>query len=152
MYVLPWWTPRDRRPCHQVDGHVREGLPGFGFTLALLRPALPALYIKTEQGDIDIGQHFNNFCVHLEDHPYLGVCFVHTNNTWTTDGKAVDDKRYSPWSMVLATESLPLLVVAHNLVLSKRGKLSAASVKVLSTFDGMHRTLTHYTTHDTIVD
>ena len=79
-------------------------------------------------------------------------CFVHKNDTWTTDGKAADDKRYSPWSMVLVTESLPLLVVAHDLVLSKRGKLSAASVKVLSTFGGMHRTLTHYTTHDTIVD
>ena len=77
---------------------------------------------------------------------------VHKNDAWTTDGKAAADKRYSPWSMVLVNEYLPLLVVAHNLVLSKRGKLAAASVKVLSTFAGMHRTLTHYTTHGTTVD
>ena len=42
--------------------------------------SMPGHYIKTEQGDIDAGQHFNNFRVNPEDHPYLGVCFVHTSN------------------------------------------------------------------------
>ena len=38
------------------------------------------LYIKTEQGYIDVNQHFNNFHVNPEDQSYLGICFVHTNN------------------------------------------------------------------------
>ena len=37
-------------------------------------------FIKTKQGDIDVGQHFNNFRVHPKDHQHLGVRFIHTNN------------------------------------------------------------------------
>jgi len=37
-------------------------------------------FIKTKQGDIDVGQHFNNFRVHPKDHQHLGVRFIYTNN------------------------------------------------------------------------
>ncbi len=38
-------------------------------------------FIKSKQGDIDVGQHFNNFRAHKEDQPYLGIWFIHTDNT-----------------------------------------------------------------------
>ena len=49
--------------------------------------SMPGLYIKTEQGDIDVGQHFNSFSVNPEDQSYLGVCFVHTNTAPGGGGK-----------------------------------------------------------------
>lgn len=39
-----------------------------------------SFYIKTKQGDIDVGQHFNNFRVHPRDQHLLGVRYVYTNN------------------------------------------------------------------------
>ncbi len=37
-------------------------------------------FIKSKQGDIDVGKHFNNFCAHPLDQPYLGVRFIYTDN------------------------------------------------------------------------
>ena len=37
-------------------------------------------FIKTTQGDIDVGQHFNNFRVHPRDQHTLGVRYIYTNN------------------------------------------------------------------------
>jgi len=38
-------------------------------------------FIKSKQGDIDIGKHFNNFRVHEEDQISLGVRYVYTDNS-----------------------------------------------------------------------
>ena len=76
-------------------------------------------------------------------------CYVHSkNNTWTTSQSAKNKKAYSPWSMTLVTNALPVLVVAHGLAFKKgnSGRLTAESASVLSKFKGKHRTLTHWTT------
>ena len=41
-------------------------------------------YIKTTQGDIDIGQHFKKIRLHPIDQPTLGVWYTYTNNTGNT--------------------------------------------------------------------
>jgi len=41
----------------------------------------PSVFIKTKQGDIDVGQHFNNFRAHGCDQPSLGVRYMHTDNS-----------------------------------------------------------------------
>ncbi len=39
------------------------------------------MFIKSNQGDIDVGKHFNNFPVHEEDQDALGVQYVFTDNS-----------------------------------------------------------------------
>ena len=75
-------------------------------------------------------------------------CYVHSNNTWTISKAAKKKKAYSPWSMTIVTNALPVLVVAHGLAFKKgsSGRLTAASAAVLAKFTGKHRTLTHWTT------
>ena len=75
-------------------------------------------------------------------------CYVKTNNTWTISKAAKNRKCFSPWTMTLVTNSLPILIVAHGLAFKKgdSGKLTAASAAVLAKFQVKHRTLTHWTT------
>ncbi len=49
-------------------------------------------YIKSTQGDIDVGQHFNNFRVHPSDQHTLGVRY---NYTCTNQGTGKDEEKES---------------------------------------------------------
>ena len=46
-------------------------------------------FIKTKQGDINVGQHFNNYYVHPRDKHTLGVRYIYTNNSGVTDEREV---------------------------------------------------------------
>ena len=54
--------------------HLKAGSPDVDYTQEA------SLYVKTKQGDIDVGQHFSNFMANKVDQPYLGVQYVATNN------------------------------------------------------------------------
>ena len=58
-----------------VGKYLKQGSPVADYTQDTCN------YIKTTQGDIDVGQHFNNFRVHPRDQHTLGVRFTYTNNT-----------------------------------------------------------------------
>ena len=80
-------------------------------------------------------------------------CFSHDkNNTWTVSKAAAKQKIFSPWTMTLVTNALPVLVVAHGLGFKSgnSGVLTKDSIATLSKFTGKHRTLTHYTTQDDV--
>ena len=57
-------------PVLLVKAYLNAGSP-------LVKYTCGGKYMKTEEGDIDVGQHFNNFLAHPEDQPYLGVWVVH---------------------------------------------------------------------------
>lgn len=57
-----------------VDSYLKSGSADQDYTQDA------ATFIKSWQADIDMGQQFNNFAVHHEDHPYLGVRIIYTNN------------------------------------------------------------------------
>ena len=52
-------------------------------------------FIRTKQGDIDVGQHFNNFRVHPQDQHCLGVRYTYTNNE---EGAEEKDREYLIWT------------------------------------------------------
>ena len=57
-----------------VSEYLREGSPVLDYTQE------DNVFIKSKQGDIDVGQHFNNFRMHEVDRPYNGVRQILTNN------------------------------------------------------------------------
>lgn len=59
----------------KVGEHLRRGSPVTDYSTQEA-----SSFIKTTQGDIDVGQHFNNFRVHPVDQHCLGVRYTYTNN------------------------------------------------------------------------
>ena len=57
-----------------VGIYLKAGSPQVSYT----QPG--SHYIKSKQGDIDVGQHFSNFMANERDRPYLGVRHIATNN------------------------------------------------------------------------
>jgi hypothetical protein len=65
--VVKWLTM-------SVAQYLQAGSPDMDYTQDTRK------FIKSEQGDIDVGQHFNNYRAHKTDQPYLGIRYIHTNN------------------------------------------------------------------------
>ena len=57
-----------------VAEYLQQGSPVMDYTQDA------SIFIKTLQGDIDVGQHFNNFRVHPKDQHTLGVRYIYTDN------------------------------------------------------------------------
>ena len=70
--VLKWLTMSARQ-------YLQQGSPVIDYSQEV------STYIKTTQGDIDIGQHFKKFRLHPIDQPTLGVWYTYTNNTGDTE-------------------------------------------------------------------
>jgi hypothetical protein len=67
-----------------VSEYLQQGSPIMDYTQDTCN------FIKTTQGDIDVGQNFNNFRVHPRDQHTLGIRYTHTNN-------AVGDVERESW-------------------------------------------------------
>ncbi|KAL7532942.1 hypothetical protein ACHAXR_006517 [Thalassiosira sp. AJA248-18] len=67
-----------------VAQYLRLGCPTMDYTQDA------SIFIKTKQGDIDVGQQFNNFRVHPVDQHTLGVRYIYTNN----EGNSVEKEAW----------------------------------------------------------
>lgn len=67
-----------------VGEHLRLGSPVTDYSTQEA-----SSFIRTKQGDIDVGQHFNNFRVHPQDQHCLGVRYTYTNNEEGAEEKEV---------------------------------------------------------------
>ena len=65
--VVKWLSLR-------VAEYLQQGSPTMDYTQDA------SICIKTLQGDIDVGQYFNNFRVHPADQHTLGVRYIYTDN------------------------------------------------------------------------
>ena len=61
-----------------VAEYLQQGSPPMDYTQDASK------FIKSKQGDIDVGEHFNNFRVHPSDQHTLGVRYVYTDNSGLT--------------------------------------------------------------------
>ena len=82
-----------------VSEYLQQGSPQVDYT------HLVNTFIKSTQGDIDVGQHFNNFRIHPTDQHTLGLRFTYTDNS---EGAVEKEVQLLPfWKQMLTLHVLP---------------------------------------------